>query len=252
MTVYVEIVIFNNFFIDLLLGISTCFSRRHKLKPLRLVTSSIIGTIIGVLYLFMPPVAQVITKILLAPILVLVVDKYSSIKDYSVSLALFIIYTFLLGGCVYGISNLVGIDIRSYGVLGVLAMSVAILEAVLWFVVSRKSSYTKQFYDVSLSYKGNIFWMKGFYDSGNTLTDILTGKPIVLLSKSASDMINNNAKVTYEGFVAVKTINGESNLPIIELDEVRCGKSAYHCFAAFMDHEIENCDLILQNTLTYK
>ena len=95
-------------------------------------------------------------------------------------------------------------------------------------------------------------WLKGFYDSGNTLTDSLTGRPVVLLSKTAVDLIRQGESVIYDGFVDVKTVNGESSMPIIELEEVRCGQNTYSCFGALTEQNMKGCDLILQNTLTYK
>ncbi len=252
MTVYVEIVIFNNLFIDLLLGITTTFCRRRKPRYVRLLLSSIIGTLVSVFYAFMPSVAQIVVRLLLAPILVAVMDKYVSFKDFFVSLMLFVAFTFALGGGVYGLSYLVGIDLRGYAVLGVLAMTIVIMELIIWFVVIKKPSNSKEYYDISIIYKGKIYWLKGFYDSGNTLTDSLTGRPVVLLSKSTVSMLQEESALNYDGFVDVKTVNGESSMPMIEFDEIRCGQSVYHGFGALTDIEMKNYDLIMQNTLTYK
>ena len=95
MTVYVEIVFLNNFFIDLLLCISTIFSRRRKLRKLRIIASAIIGAVVSVAYAFMPAVFKALTKVLLAPILTITFDKYKSVKDYIMSLGLFVIFTFV-------------------------------------------------------------------------------------------------------------------------------------------------------------
>ena len=131
-------------------------------------------------------------------------------------------------------------------------MSIAILELVVWFVVFKKADQSKEYFDVSVKYKGKIYWLKGFYDTGNTLTDTLTGKPIVLLSKSVVDSFKAQQQIIYDGFVEIKTVNGESTVPIVELDEIKCGKYIYHGFGAITDQNIKDCDLILQNTLKYK
>ena len=251
-TVYVEIVIFNNLLIDLLLGITTSLCRRRKVKKIRQTLSAIIGTVVAVLYPLAPSVIQIVIKILLAPLLVVIVDKYSSVKDYLVSLVLYVILTFALGGGVYGLSSLTSVDLKSYAVLGVLVLSILIMEGVLWFVLHKKPAYSKETFDVSVKYKGKVVWLKGFYDSGNTLTDTLTGRPVVLLSKTAVDLIRHGDSVIYDGFVDVKTVNGESSMPIIELEEVRCGQNTYSCFGALTEQDMKGCDLILQNTLTYK
>ena len=41
-------------------------------------------------------------------------------------------------------------------------------------------------------------------------------------------------------------------MPIISLDEVRCGQMSYNCFGAITGQDVKDCDLILQNTLVYK
>ena len=121
----------------------------------------------------------------------------------------------------------------------------------LWFVIKSKPQSDKQFYNVVIRYKNRNYNFKGFYDSGNTLTDPLTGKPVILLLKTVVDKLSENSNVVYDGFVDVKTINGESSVPIIELDEIRCGKAVYHGFGALIEQEVKDCDLILQNTLRY-
>lgn len=252
MTVYVEIVFLNNFFIDLLLCISTIFSRRRKLRKLRIIASAIIGAVVSVAYAFMPAVFKVLTKVLLAPILTITFDKYKSVKDYIMSLGLFVIFTFVLGGSVYGLCHMAGIDLRGYAVLGVLAFAIVFLEGVLWFVVVKKPNSNKTYYDVAVTYKGKVLWLKGFYDSGNTLTDSFSGFPVVLLGNSAVKMLQEFGELSYEGFVEVKSINGESSMPIISLDEVRCGQMSYNCFGAITGQDVKDCDLILQNTLVYK
>ena len=252
MTVYVEVVIFNNLCIDFLLGLTTCLCRRRRVKKVRHILSAMLGTIVAVCYPLMPSALQVVTKILLAFVLVAILDKYTSFKDYILSLVIYVLLTYALGGIVYGISNLLGVDIKCYAVLGVLTMSIAILELVVWFVIFKKADQSKEYFDVSIKYKGKIYWLKGFYDTGNTLTDTLTGKPIVLLSKSVVDSFKSQQQMVYDGFVEIKTVNGESSVPIIELDEIKCGKSIYHGFGAITDQNIKDCDLILQNTLKYK
>ena len=251
-TVYVEIVIFNNLCIDFLLGLTTCLCRRRKVKKLQQILSAMLGSIVAVCYPLMLTVWQIITKLLLAFVLVGILDKYVSFKDYMTSLVIYVLITYALGGIVYGISNLLGVDIKGYAVLGVLTMSIAILELVVWFVVFKKADQSKEYFDVSVKYKGKTYWLKGFYDTGNTLTDTLTGKPIVLLSKSVVDSFKSQQQMVYDGFVEIKTVNGESSVPIIELDEIKCGKSIYHGFGAITDQNIKDCDLILQNTLKYK
>ena len=251
MTVYVEIVIFNNLCIDLLLGATTTLCRRRKVKKLRQCLSAVVGSVFALLYPIVSFVLQIVIRLLLAFLLVAIIDKYSTLKDYFASLVIYVLSTYALGGIVYGISNLVGVDLRGYGVLGILMLSIVILELVLWFVLKAQPQRNKQFYSVVIKYKSHNYNFKGFYDSGNTLTDPLTGKPIILLSKTAVDKLSENEKVIYDGFVDIKTINGESSVPIIELDEIRCGKAVYGGFGALIEQDVKDCDLILQNTLRY-
>lgn len=218
---------------------------------MRQLLSAIIGSVVAIFYPFMPAVAQIVVKLLLAFFLVVVLDKFGSIKDYLLSVGLYVLFSYILGGVVYGISNIIGNDLKNYGVLGILTLSIVILELVFWFVLMRKPKENKQFYDVVIRFKDKDYQFKGFYDSGNTLSDPLTGKPIVILSKTVLDRLEEGQKLTYDGFVEVKTINGESSVPFIELDEIRCGKAIYHGYGAIMEQNVEGCDLILQNTIRY-
>ena len=251
MIVYVEIVIFNNLCIDFLLGVTTSLCRRRKVKKMRQALSAIIGCTFAVFYPFMPLAVQLIVRIGLVFLLVIVQDQYRSIKDYLASVGIFTALTFLLGGIVYGLSNIIGVDVRNYIVLGILMLSIAILEFVVWFVLKGKSQQFKSIFDVYITFKNKRIQLKGFYDTGNTLVDPLTGRPIVLLSKRAVDMLADNNQLNYDGFVDIKTVNGESTVPIIELDEICCGQSVYSCFGAILGQDMKDCDVILQNTLVY-
>ena len=251
MTVYVEIVIFNNLCIDCLLGVTTSICKRRKIKKLRQLLSAIIGSMFAVVYPLMPTVAQILVRLLLAFLLVAIIDKYNSVKDYLVSVGVYVALTYVLGGFVYGISNLVGVDIRSYFVLGILMLSILILETIIWFVMKQKPQEKRHIYDIKIKFKNQYYVFKGFYDSGNTLTDPLTNMPVVILSKSVVDKLSENGAVTYDGYIEVETINGESTVPIIEIDEIHCGKALYHGFGAIVERNMHDCDIILQNTLVY-
>jgi hypothetical protein len=115
----------------------------------------------------------------------------------------------------------------------------------------QKPQEKRHIYDIKIKFKSQYYIFKGFYDSGNTLTDPLTNMPVVILSKSVVDRLSENGVVTYDGYIEVETINGESTVPIIEIDEIHCGNAIYHGFGAIVERNMHDCDIILQNTLVY-
>lgn len=255
-TVYIEVVILNNLLVDLFLGVTTCVARRRKIKKVRQVIAALLGAVAATAYVVLPPVAQVFVRILLAPLLVIILDKYCSPRDYLCSLGIFLALTFALGGVVIGTEHIIGFDIRGYLLLALVAGGALALELFIRAIVLKRANAVRQIKAVEVGYKGRILRFQALSDSGNSLTDEVSGMPVVILSSRAEMALNGASDDGVEiptseqdGFITVKGVGGESTLPLVKLDGIAVDGKRFEVYGALARKDFEDFDLILQNTI---
>lgn len=249
MKVYVEIVVINNFFIDLLLIVSTLAIRRCKVSKIRILIVSIFGAGVATLYAVLPNYAKIVVRIFLAPLMTIPLVKKK--KDYLPTLVVFVCLTYLLGGIIEGIKNLIGVDINGYPLLGLVCFGAVLLEISVTAFVRILPRYKRKICTVDIVVHGVKTHARALCDSGNSLVDEFSGKPVIILSKTFDDKLTalDNGKSHIEGFISVKTVNTESSMPLVKLDEVVVDGKRYDAYGAISSSDFDDCDLILQNTM---
>ncbi len=250
MSVYIELVIFNNFCIDLLLIVGVQIIRRRKVYKARAIFASCVGAIVATLYPISPEWAQIVIKTLLSPCLVGIFDKFdkgkSMVRQYFGSLALFILLTYMLGGLTYGISFAFDIDVNSYLQLGISTLSLAILLLFARWIVSKRAESCKKTCKVTINTLGCNIEVDALCDSGNLLTDNITGLPVMILSKSVEDRLQN---CDVQGFINVSTVGGDADMPLVYFDDVKIGNNHFKAYGALSHKHFDNIDIILQNSM---
>lgn len=276
MTVYVELVIFNNLAINALLIILTLSFRKRKMSALRIIISAVIGATVAVGYAIAPTIWQIVIRVLLAPILVAIFDKYSGktkvkkLVDYIQSLTAFCFLTFALGGCVYGLSYMLGVDIKGYATLGLCAAGACAVVLFVRRVVKGAAKRSRRYEEVYIELNGKALRVKGLCDSGNTLTDEFSGLPVMILSREIENSFNATEEVcidvlnavnatqaakskckgmTCDGFITVKTIADEKQLPLVKPQLVEIGGRRINAYCALSRKSFDGFDVILQNSM---
>lgn len=285
MSVYVELVIFNNLAIDFLLIVATQIVRRRRIRKLRALFAVLLGAAVATLYPLAPVGVQIAVKICLAPVMTAIFDTYSTkkkctnlhknknevkyendvdnsfsakgrranlnlkilgVKEYVKSLVVFVIATYAVGGITFGVSYLLGVDVKSYAAFGLVACAIAITLICARVLRKKRSSNASALTIANISVDGRKIALTGLCDSGNTLVDGVSGLPVVILSANAEKQLG---KTDIEGFLSVVTVSGESNMPITKLQDVEVAGRRISCMAALSRKDFENCDLILQNSM---
>ena len=268
-SVYVELVAFNNFAVDLLLEVATLTFFRRKIKWFRVLLGAVVGSVVATVYPLCPTAVQVVFKILLAPIMALIFDGDLSTKrtrtklgegaknnvklkrgtvQYLKRLAVFCLFTYFVGGIDYGLSFAFGIDVSSYWQFGVCAISLLTLLISVRVFVLKLSKNARKICDSTIRLGEAQATLKSLCDSGNALTDTLSGLPVVILSSNAekSLFVDENS---IEGFIDVKTVAGESSMPIIRFDDVVVKGRKFCAYGALARCDFDGVDVILQNTM---
>ena len=252
MSVYVELVIFNNLAVDLFISLSTLVIRRKRIGKFRLACCSILGAIVATAYAVVPKFGQILIKILLAPILCLILAKCDGenvkvkIVDYVKTLCCFCLITYFTGGIVYGLSFALGMDIKTYATLGIVALACTSVIVCSLLIAKKKSASGKAVVGVTITLDGESVLLKGLCDSGNLLTDDASGLPVMILSKSACQKIG---KTQIEGFATVMTVAGEKCMPVVKFDSVKVGNVPKNALGAMSDSVFGDYDVILQNSM---
>lgn len=250
-SVYVELVLFNNVAIDFLLIVLVQAIRRRKFFKLRSIITSLLGGVVATLYAISPKPLKIAIKILLAPLMTLLFDNYQGVSlkaralDYIKSLIAFVLVTYGMGGITYGLSFALGVDVNSYAIEGLIALSIAIALLCIRALWKKKNQSALKTCETLVSIGGRKIKAVGLCDSGNTLVDNVSGLPVVVLSQKFEDEVG---KLPIEGFADVATVGGECSMPLVRLDEIQVDGKRTRVYGALARRNFENYDIILQNS----
>lgn len=252
MTVYVELVLFNNFAVDFALCIATQALRNRRLTFARALIASLVGAVVAVFYAISPEWVQIVVKILLAPIMAIIALRIDGkgakrkLASFLCNLAVFCLLTYFVGGIVHGLSFALGIDLNSYATLGLVAPGVSVCIIVVHMLCVRKARGKMLLKQVEIVIGDKKCCLKGFCDSGNMLVDNFSGLPVVILSKGVSSSFDG---VKREGSVCVQTVAGEECMPLFRVDALYVDGVKKQALCAISKSEFAEYDIILQNSL---
>ena len=252
MSVYIELVLFNNFAIDMLLEVCTLTVMGRSVRKFRCFLAALFGAGVAAAYAIAPTGWKIAVRILLAPIMTVIFFRpkegkaLARIVDIVCGLAVFCALTFLVGGAAQGIGYLLGVDVNGYPQLGLVAMALAICVLSVRAVVKRRASKRADIVDVRLCAAGKKIDCKALKDSGNMLVDSFSGLPVVIISGRLAHSLDGCAK---EGFIDVNTVNGSNSLPLVKLDGVEVGGNDLAALGAISASDMDGCDVILQASM---
>lgn len=222
--VYIEEVILDNFIINLIILIFTAYCLKEKRIWYRLALSSIFGTVFAV---FLPFINNGLIFYKLGALFCTTIFaiKYNSVKKYIFFVLTFSVISFSLGGAVYGLYNLfIRNDMLSYpqrkAVKYALFASIFILlgfsrQIGRFALKTRILALNEGVADVFI--KDKCLKVKCFNDTGNILTDNVTLKPVLLLSRDAC--AHYAVACASARTLRIKTVTGCDNLPVIICDK---------------------------------
>ncbi|MBD5092618.1 MAG: hypothetical protein HDT36_04480 [Clostridiales bacterium] len=252
MSVYIELVIFNNFFVDAMIAIATGMVRRKRMRVWRILIVATIGSAAATAYAIAPTWAQILTRVLLAPFMCIILfnpqgkSMAYKIGDYIATLAAFILLTFFTGGVIYGASYALGVDIKSYAVLGITAMGISALMLSARLIVRKRNAPKAAMRKITVSAAGKVINAQALCDSGNLLVDEVSGLPVVILSKSMGKSFDS---LDILGYIEVSTVGGEDSLALINIDKLSVDGKSYKALGALSHKSFAGFDVILQNSM---
>lgn len=224
MTVYIELLIVDNFALDLLIGYITLLFLKIKVNIKRLLISSAIGTAFAVALPFIPFYLSVPYKLAALALSVLPIRKYRKKKEYFATLAVYALTSTLLAGIIVLIFNMKASSLVNTfvydkgGAIGIIAAGATLLlygsRQLIGLAASRHSA--EDIVKVEILSGELLITTTGLIDTGNRLKDE-SGQGVVILGRALSTKFGSLPR---EAPLKIITINGESEFETVKLEKI--------------------------------
>lgn len=220
MTVYIDGLLFLNFYLDFLLLLTVALALKRNVKLFRVILAAFIGSLtILVLFFKISSLQLFFIKVYLSFIMCIVCFGFKSIKSFLTNVGVFYMISILLGGFLYFLN-----DTFSYKHKGMIFFNNGFSINILFLIIATPIIlflYTKQIKmfktKVAFNFKTNIYIgrkvlnLNGYLDSGNTLT--YKNRPVILTN------IDNNFR-NKKIYIPYIVIGGSGLLECIKVRKV--------------------------------
>jgi stage II sporulation protein GA (sporulation sigma-E factor processing peptidase) len=211
--------------VNLLILYLTAVTLKDKAGFSRLFLSALTGTAFAFLLPFIT--AFVFLYKVAAAAAMTAIFKHKSLKAYFMRLAVFVAYSFFLGGIISGLFNLNSGEINgavtynSGRVVWLTAAGCAIFFAVIRkLYLTLKQKNTRGFYyKASLSLGSFCEETVAYYDSGNRLYDPVDKTPVAVVARDLGErIIQSQNPETYD--IEINTVGGKNTLKAFKCDKM--------------------------------
>ena len=198
MTVYADVLFAVNFVVNMLLISLTSLITKKTASMVRKIASASIGAVYAV-FMFVPEfrfTGLIISKFALSAAMTAVAFGIRNIKSYVKHLCLFYIVTLMCGGCTlafayFSTGRQSAVSVNNGIVyfdtsLGTVVLCSAICYGVIriFFAMYKKYAF-RDYRRIVVCKNGRAVTLNVLLDTGNLLTDPLTGHPVIIAEKSA-------------------------------------------------------------------
>lgn len=245
MIIYVDVLIFTNFIIDLLLLVLCKKLTGRDSTKKRLIIGTLVLSIFS-LIIFLPSInfiLQISFRLIPSVIAVLVCFKYKTLKLFVLDIFVLFAVTFSFAGLIFAVNLLISsekISINNGAIYFDISPLVLITAAFVFYIIisiyrrlkTRTLSECRKV-EIELCYKGSFVKTKALVDSGHSLSDMLSDKEVIIIDLSTAIKLFGQAESTYmvehllpfreankERFrvIPVKTVSGSNLLPALRID----------------------------------
>ncbi len=258
MKIYVDLVFLINFFFDFILLTATKYILKERVKVYKLILGSFIGGL-SIFFLFfkMNSIELFILKILISILMILVsFGRNNFLKNY----IYFYIISIFLGGSMYFInytfsSKHQGLIFFSKGLSINLIVMIILSPIITYYYVKEYKHYKTTIsncHNVDLYIKNKKYCLKGYLDTGNTLTDPYKNRAIILLNTNKIILDKKKHKIIY---VPYQTITNYGVIPCYQVDRIIIDQKEFKNILIGDTKnyfKLENADCILPNQIKEK
>ena len=217
MTIYLDIVFLENALMNYIILYATGFVQKRKMKNFKLIISSVLGALYAIIsYLKIIPIySTLFMKILLSVIMIYVAFNNENAKQLLKNLLLFYLASFVIGGCALAMLYMISpkrVSFQNGVLVGTYPMKITLIAGLVgFFIIQYSFSLNKRqmkikdlLCELEIVVNNKKVKMKGYIDSGNTLKDPISKKPVIIVEKEVmQEIVDVN-----------KLIGGDENLKI--------------------------------------
>ena len=222
MTIYVDIIFIINLIADFALNFTCTIITDRKISPIRIFLVSLPAAVYGTAAIIYPLLQNMIFAFIYSIFNIFLLFGRSRKEELiRYMLSFYFVCIIAGGGCaLFSGSNKSPV---SYGEkLFIPANDMRIFFALIFICASSRLikhiiRQKKTVYTIILKKNNKELRCRAYYDTGNTLTEPLSGKPVIIITKKIYDAISGNILRT----INFKTISAtEETIDLIKIDEL--------------------------------
>ena len=194
MTIYIDVVFFENLIMNTIILIATGIILKQKIKWLRIILAGSLGAIYSIMtYISTLQIySNLILKIILSIIIIYIAYNPQTVKQLWKSVLIFYLTSFVFGGAAFALIYIVKpqeILMKNGLFLGTYPLKTVILAAVVAFIilitafsiVKSKLNKKDMFCEIEVELNNKIMETKAMIDTGNLLKEPITNTPVIIL-----------------------------------------------------------------------
>lgn len=246
MRVYVDILVTLNVFVNYFLLLAAEKILRIHIKKLKLFLGAFAGGLYS-LVIFMPPVPDIVTFIMntaASVLIVIIAFSPRKFKQFLKDFSAFFAVNFAFAGLMLAVWIFIkpeGMVFNNSVVYFDIDIKILVISTIFCYLVlslisflSKRNSPDNKICDVTLYNKGRSIMTKALIDTGNSLSDGFSQRPVVVADKSTvkellgfslNDCFDGNNALTYQNgekmrLVPFNCVGSAGMLPAIKIDAI--------------------------------
>lgn len=194
MTIYIDLIFFINYAYDFLLLLTVSSVLKRKVKLWRHILSALLGAI-SIFLLFLPlnDIFLFVLKVLVSILMCLISFKYISLRYTFNNLSYLYMCSIILAGFLYFLNLQFSLGHQGlifffdgFSVNYILLIIIAPIILLYYFYSSKKLKGTYNlYYHIDIVFDDYKISCLSLFDSGNSLKDPITGKPVIIIKPNS-------------------------------------------------------------------
>lgn len=258
MKLYLDLIFLINIWFDFLLLLTVAILLKRKILLKRIILGSLIGGLtIFILFIKISNSILFILKIFISILMIISTFSFKNIKYTLTNLGYFYLSSIVLGGGLYLISDTLSYNHNNlifyyngfkFNYLILIIISPIIISIYLKLSKSLKNHYNN-YHQVDIMYKGTIYHLTGFLDTGNHLVDCYKKRKIILVHLTLNYSLEEIIYTPYN------TLNNNSILKCLKIDKLYVDKKEFKNYLIGLSNEdfkIDGINCILHSSMKGK
>lgn len=202
MTIYLDIVFFENFILNYIIILSTAIISKSKIRMISIMLSSTIGGIFSILNYMMKTdtLVNLIFKIIISIFMMFIAFKDYKIKKLLKQVLFFYLVSFTFGGIAFMLLFFIkpqNIIMKNNYLVGTYPLKITILAGITGFIIillvekiiKDRLNKKSMICDLEIFYNGNIRKIRTMIDTGNLLKEPISQNDVIIVEKDSLEGI---------------------------------------------------------------